>query len=93
VVAARAGGLQEVVVDGTTGSLIDGHEAGTYAACLNELLGDDDRRREMGQAAIRWAQGFGWEGAAAKMLSTYEFAVSQFGGRPVVVPCIPGRVA
>ncbi len=93
VVASRGGGLQAAVVDGSTGCLVEGHEAATYAACLNELLGDDDRRREMGQAAVQWARGFSWEGVAAKLLSAYDLAAARASARPEVVPCVAGRVA
>jgi len=61
-VAGRSGGADEAVVDGETG-LVVAHpgDPGAVAHALRQLLGDEDRRRRMGEAARRRVeQSFGY---------------------------------
>ncbi len=51
VVASDVGGLADQVDDGTTGLLVPPGDEGALAAALVRLLGDEDERRRMGQAA------------------------------------------
>ena len=53
VVAARAGGMQEVVVDGETGLLFDGDRPGELLDGLLTLCRSSSLRAEMGQAGRR----------------------------------------
>lgn len=55
VVATRVGGTSEVVEDGVTGLLVPPRRPGELAGALLALLGDGERRREMGAAAERLA--------------------------------------
>jgi glycosyltransferase involved in cell wall biosynthesis len=58
VVAWRSGGLQETVVDGQTGYLVD--DAVTLRQRLRLLLHDPARARALGHAARRRAETFSW---------------------------------
>ena len=61
VVAARVGGLPEVVVDGETGLLIDPEDSAALAQAIAFLLDHPDRATQMGQAARQRAElFFGW---------------------------------
>jgi len=71
VVAARVGGLPEVVADAETGRLIDGHEPRDYCAAISTLLHDEARREEMGEAARRRAASFSWDRMVDRLLSIY----------------------
>ncbi len=71
VVAARVGGLPEVVADGETGLLIDGHDPVDYCAAISTLLRDGETRRRMGEAARRRAATFSWERMVDRMLTIY----------------------
>jgi alpha-maltose-1-phosphate synthase len=51
VVAARVGAIPEMVVDGSTGILIDHRDPASMLDALRKLLDDPQRRREMGRAA------------------------------------------
>lgn len=51
VVAARVGGLPEVVEDGETGVLVSPQDPEALAAALMELAKHENKRREMGHAA------------------------------------------
>lgn len=53
VVAARAGGNTEAVVDGETGILVPPGDAGGFAAAILRLLGDPSAARAMGEAGRR----------------------------------------
>lgn len=52
VVAAAVGGIRDQVEHGVSGLLLDDpHDSAGLAAALASLLGDEDRRRELGRAA------------------------------------------
>ena len=50
VVAARGGAVQEIVVDGETGLLVEPHDPSALAAACRRLLGDEALRLRMGAA-------------------------------------------
>jgi trehalose synthase len=52
VVATRVGGIQDQIVDGETGILIDdAHDLAAFGAAITALLADADRAARMGEAA------------------------------------------
>jgi glycosyltransferase involved in cell wall biosynthesis len=53
VVAARVGGVPEVVADGVTGLLFARENVGALAGALIELLSDGEKRESMGEAGRR----------------------------------------
>jgi glycosyltransferase involved in cell wall biosynthesis len=50
VVASGGGGIPELMVDGETGFLTEAGDASGFAARIGWLLGDETRRRTMGEA-------------------------------------------
>lgn len=50
-VVSRGCGLEEAVIEGRTGLLVEPDDPRAVAAAVQRLLGDDSLRREMGQAA------------------------------------------
>jgi glycosyltransferase involved in cell wall biosynthesis len=56
VVAARVGGLQEVVLDGVTGLMFSRDDARGLAAAVADLLREPRRAAEFGRAARVWAE-------------------------------------
>ncbi len=52
VVTTRVGGLPEVVLDGKTGWLLEVGDTAGMATCVQQLLADEPRRREMGAAGV-----------------------------------------
>jgi glycosyltransferase involved in cell wall biosynthesis len=99
VVATRSGGLPEVVVDGETGLVVDRGDARAIAAALLLLLGDEPRRRALGEAGRRRAeQRFGWDGTASTLLARYREAglrrtvASRQGGAGVPSQAPPAAV-
>ena len=71
VIAARAGGLPEVIADGETGLLVSSRDVDELAAALALLLGDDAMRARMGTAARERARLFGWPRMVDRLLSIY----------------------
>jgi glycosyltransferase involved in cell wall biosynthesis len=73
VVATRAGGLPEVVVDGETGLLVPPHEDEALAKAILSLLRDPARRRTMGDAGYaRVASEFSVDKMVSDTLRVYE---------------------
>jgi D-inositol-3-phosphate glycosyltransferase len=85
VVAARVGGLPEVVADGETGYLIAGHHPADYSAAIAGLLRNENLRRHMGDAARRRAAAFSWDGMVERLLSIYNRVSSP--EIPLELPC------
>ncbi|MDY6997054.1 MAG: glycosyltransferase family 4 protein [Actinomycetota bacterium] len=68
VVAGRSGGAPETVLDGETGSVVDGWDVGAIAAAVGDLLADPDRAAAMGAAGRRWAvENWQWRNQAARL--------------------------
>ncbi|MFJ4487374.1 glycogen synthase [Streptomyces longwoodensis] len=78
VVASRVGGIPEVVEDGRTGLLVDLDDAGeafeaALARALDEVTGDPERARRMGEAGReRAVDEFGWDAVARRTVGLYE---------------------
>lgn len=77
VVAFRVGGVPEAVRPGHTGDLAAAHDADDLARCLERLLQDDGRRRELAANARRVAvEEYGLEQQAQRYVALYRSAVS-----------------
>ena len=85
VVAAAVGGLREVVDDGVTGFLVDGHDPDDYARAMADVLGDPVRKAEMGEEARRRAGRFTWLRAVDRLAAIYDRLSVQ--GQPSGSPC------
>jgi glycosyltransferase involved in cell wall biosynthesis len=73
VVATRSGTVEETVVDGQTGILVEKNDAGELARALLLLMKDDARREAMGRAGRRRVlKHFTWSRVAAGMIARYE---------------------
>lgn len=67
VLASRAGGIPEVVLDGVTGRLVTPDSTAELAQALDEMLADPQRTLAMGEAArARARQVFGWRECVAR---------------------------
>jgi D-inositol-3-phosphate glycosyltransferase len=77
VVAAAVGGLTEVVDDGVSGLLVDGHDPSRWAAVLGDLLDDPERRAALGGGARRHAERFSWDRTASETSAVYRRAIER----------------
>ncbi len=80
VVATRVGGNPELVREGENGLLTPPGDAEALARALSMLLGDAERRREMGAASLaRVRRDFHWERTVAKYLEVYDRVLGRGG--------------
>lgn len=70
VVTSAAGAIPEFVIDGQTGYTVPNDEnlAKGVATRLRQLLQDESRRKQMGQAGIQNAQTMSWQKIAARYM-------------------------
>ena len=86
-VLSDVGGLREVAATGA-GLLVPPGDAAALAGALGELLGDEDRRTRMSQAAATAAAGpYSWDEAARRTLDVYrELTATRDGAAPQSAP-------
>jgi D-inositol-3-phosphate glycosyltransferase len=85
VVAAAVGGLREVVEDGVTGYLVEGHDPQDYARAIADVFRDPVRKAEMGEEARRRAGRFTWLRAVDRLAAIYDRISVE--GQPTGSPC------
>ena len=68
VVAGRSGGAPETVVEGKTGTVVNGRSGAEVADAIIEILADRDRAAAMGAAGREWvSQSWRWDVLAARL--------------------------
>jgi glycosyltransferase involved in cell wall biosynthesis len=73
VVATRAGGIPDKVVDGETGRLVEPGDVDALAAAVNDVVMDAGAREAMGRRGReRVAARFSWPAVAARTVALYE---------------------
>ncbi len=73
VVATRVGGMQDVVLDGQTGILVEPENPKELASAISRLLSDPSLRSEMGKAGkMRVVNQFSWETITSTLMSEYQ---------------------
>jgi glycogen(starch) synthase len=76
VVAARVGGVPEVVIDGQTGLLFPAGDVTALQAALENLADDTQLRRRLGDAGYERARLFDWEPLTAHYEEIYNRIIS-----------------
>lgn len=80
VVAARVGGVPEIVLDGETGLLFPGEDAPALAAALETLLADPERAARLGAAGRARAEArFTWARIADEYFEIYRQVLTRRG--------------
>lgn len=73
VVATRVGGVSEVVIDGTTGFLVQPRDEEALAKAIATLIENPVLRKQMGQRGRKYVLSrYRWEDNAAQMAHLYE---------------------
>jgi phosphatidyl-myo-inositol dimannoside synthase len=68
VVAGRSGGAPETVLEGVTGTVVDGRRPGPVGRAVAELLADPGRARAMGAAGRRRVEAeFTWQAVVTRL--------------------------
>jgi glycosyltransferase-like protein len=75
VVASKAGGIPELVRDGSEGFLVRPGDVRGLADAITRLLEDPTLRMTMGRAGRRRVQQFSWDDTAKVVLREYERAI------------------
>ena len=79
VIAARAGGPAEIIVDGQSGLLTTPGDVPALAAALIELLTSNERRAQLGQAARQRAEAeYTLAIMTRRMEETYRLALASY---------------
>jgi glycosyltransferase involved in cell wall biosynthesis len=74
-------GLASVVAESNCGVVVDG-EPQLLASAINDLLGDEDKRKSMGARGKQTAEKqFMWDGIADQMEQVYKRVIASFGGQ------------
>lgn len=68
VIGGRSGGVEDAVVDGETGVLVDPSDVDTLAQAIIRLLTDRPLARRMGEAGRKRAEGFSWDRTVRQVL-------------------------
>jgi D-inositol-3-phosphate glycosyltransferase len=71
VVASAVGGLTTLVDHGSTGYLVEGRDAATYASHIADILLDGEATAAMSAAAAHRARRYTWSVAAARLRRLY----------------------
>jgi starch synthase len=78
VVASRVGGLPELVIDGTTGLLVDPDNPAALSQAILRILDDRASAQAMGRAGRRRAEKlFAWEKIVETLLALYKELAQQ----------------
>lgn len=73
VIASRLEGLQDAIKDGRNGFLIEPYDIGGYVKKINELLADDNFRKEFGEKARQFViDNYSWDKIAKRYLEEIE---------------------
>jgi phosphatidyl-myo-inositol dimannoside synthase len=76
-VAGRSGGAPEAVLDGTTGSVVDGHDDAAIVAAVDRWLSDPQGRAAAGRAGREWVERrWTWEVIAARFADLLDEVVA-----------------
>jgi phosphatidyl-myo-inositol dimannoside synthase len=82
-VAGRSGGAPEAVLDGETGSVVDGRDRRALVAALDRWLADPEGRRLAGARGRAWVERtWTWEVIAARFADLLDEVVSADPRRP-----------
>ncbi len=81
VVASRAGGLNDAVLDGTTGILLPDRDPELWAGTIRSLLDEPSRAAELGRAGRRHALAHPWRATATGWARTYRRVIAASRGR------------
>ena len=71
VIASNIPGLQDAVLDGKTGILVETDNPAALAEAIQRLIADPDYRGQLGRNGREWAKNFKWDAIAEKQEAFY----------------------
>jgi glycosyltransferase involved in cell wall biosynthesis len=78
IIASRAGGIPELIIDKETGLLFDVDDLDQLIDHIVTLILDPQIRRKLGKAAHHRSKLFSWDNVAKQVIAIYEFSKNQF---------------
>jgi glycogen synthase len=87
VIAAKVGGVPELVLDGQTGLLVPPENPTALADVMTKLTTDSDLRQRLGAAGRRRVEMFSWSALADQYEKIYEQAFSSAAANSPRVTC------
>ena len=75
VIAARVGGLPTAVSDGSSGVLVDGHDARHWSQVIYQTVTNPELLKTYSQGAVAHAARFSWNATTDALIDVYEEAV------------------
>jgi len=81
VVAARAPGLRDSVIDNETGLLYPHRDTDAMAAAIVKLLKDEGLRTKLGDKSLQWSKEFTWDKSADGVEATITRILESQSGR------------
>lgn len=81
IVATEMGGLRDIVVDGETGLVVPPENRTALGAAMQRLIGDEELRRRLGEAARKRAGKFSPVTVVPQVEQAYELALATHRGR------------
>jgi D-inositol-3-phosphate glycosyltransferase len=88
VVASQVGGLAFLVQDGVTGFTVPVDEPQALADRLTTLIQDASLRKRMGEQAAAFAQEYGWEKIAIRIVKVYQELLEARAEAPTNQPAV-----
>ncbi len=82
VIAARVGGVPEIVLDEETGLLVPGGDAAALAAAITRLAGDAALQRRLGRAGRARVERFSWPQITAEYERIYQHVLGPVAPSP-----------
>jgi phosphatidylinositol alpha-mannosyltransferase len=86
IVCSDIHGYKGVVRRGREGLLVPPRKPKAIAAAVAALLGDDERRAQMGESGRRRAEEFSWERVTAKVDDYYGFVIRRLASQGALPP-------
>lgn len=77
VIASRAPGLQDSVIDGYTGVLVEPGNISALAENMRNLMLDEILRRELSNNAVIWSRNFSWDKSSSEFFSLIDNTVRE----------------
>ena len=78
VVGTRIGGMCELIMNGTTGMLVEAEASAELGQALISVLEDPQRARQMGlEGRKRAVEQYSWEARAKRLMAFYDKVVAQ----------------
>ena len=77
VIGTDIPGLQDAIVNGKTGLLVEPDNSEALAGAMQTLLGDDELCASLGRGGREWAQNFKWDTIAEKQEAFYKEIVNE----------------